>query len=83
MDKRIGTIAIIIEKMESAAKVNELLHEYGNLFIGRMGIPYRERGVHVITLITDCPVDELSAITGKIGKLEGVIVKSMMQKNTK
>ena len=81
MDKRIGVIAIIVEKLESASKVNTILHEYSDIIVGRMGIPYRERGFSVISLIVDGTTDEISAITGKLGKIENVNVKSAVTKN--
>ncbi|MDU1411905.1 MAG: iron-only hydrogenase system regulator [Clostridium sp.] len=83
MDKRIGIIGIIIENSESTELVNAVLHEYANLFVGRMGIPYKERGIAVITLIADGTNDEISAMTGKLGRIPGVSVKSMITKNKK
>ena len=83
MDKRIGIIGIIIENSESTELVNAVLHEYANLFVGRMGIPYKERGIAVITLIADGTNDEISAMTGKLGQIPGVSVKSMITKNKK
>ena len=81
MNKRIGVIAIIVEKLESASKVNVILHEYSDIIVGRMGIPYRERGFSVISLIVDGTTDEISALTGKLGKIENVNVKSAVTKN--
>lgn len=81
MDKRIGIIGIVIEDLASAEHVNTILHDYAQLIIGRMGIPYRERGVSVITLIVDGINDEISALTGKLGRISGVSVKSMITKN--
>ena len=83
MDKRIGIIGIIIENSESTELVNAVLHEYANLFVGRMGIPYKERDIAVITLIADGTNDEISAMTGKLGQIPGVSVKSMITKNKK
>lgn len=83
MDKRIGIIGIIIENSESIELVNAVLHEYANLFVGRMGIPYKERDIAVITLIADGTNDEISAMTGKLGQIPGVSVKSMITKNKK
>ena len=81
MNKRIGVIAIIVEKLESASKVNVILHECSDIIVGRMGIPYRERGFSVISLIVDGTTDEISALTGKLGKIENVNVKSAVTKN--
>lgn len=80
MEKRIGVIAVFISQAESSDKVNAVLHEYAQLFVGRMGIPYRERGISVITLIADGTNDEISALTGKLGRINGVSVKSMLAK---
>ena len=83
MDKRIGVIGIVIEDLSVTDQVNNLLHEFSSLFVGRMGIPYRERGVSVITLIVDGTNDEISALTGKIGRIPKVAVKSMITKTNK
>lgn len=80
MDKRIGVVGIVVEELESAEKVNSTLHEFANIIVGRLGIPYRERGISVISLIVDGTSDEISAMTGKIGKIRGVNVKSAMTK---
>ncbi len=81
MEKRIGIIGIVIDDLDSSEQVNLILHEYAHLFLGRMGIPCRERGVSVITLIVDGTNDEISALTGKIGRVSGVSVKSMITKS--
>jgi putative iron-only hydrogenase system regulator len=81
MDKRIGIIGIVVEELSSAKRVNAILHEHAELIVGRMGIPYRERGVSVITLIVDGSNDEISALTGKLGRISGITVKSMVTKN--
>lgn len=80
MDKRIGVVGIVVEELESAEKVNGTLHEFSSIIVGRLGIPYRERGISVISLIVDGTSDEISAMTGKIGKIKGVNVKSAMTK---
>ncbi|MBM7869068.1 putative iron-only hydrogenase system regulator [Clostridium pascui] len=80
MDKRIGVVGIVVEELESAENVNSTLHEFANIIVGRLGIPYRERGISVISLIVDGTSDEISAMTGKIGKIRGVNVKSAMTK---
>ena len=79
-DKRIGFIGIVNQDLSCAERVNAILHEYARLIIGRMGVPYRERGVSVITLIVDGSNDELSAFTGKLGRVSGATVKSMITK---
>lgn len=80
MDKRIGVVGVVVEELESAEKVNSTLHEFSSIIVGRLGIPYRERGISVISLIVDGTSDEISAMTGKIGKITGVNVKSAMTK---
>ncbi|MBU9889376.1 MAG: iron-only hydrogenase system regulator [Candidatus Omnitrophica bacterium] len=81
MDKRVGFVGIIIEDRKKAAhEVNDLLSEYGEIIVARVGLPYRERQCSVITLIVDATTDELGALTGKLGGLEGVSVKSALTK---
>jgi putative iron-only hydrogenase system regulator len=80
VDKRIGVVGIVVEDLESANAVNSILHEYAQIIVGRMGIPYREKGVSVISLIVDGTSDEISAMTGKLGKIKAVSVKSAMTK---
>ncbi len=80
MDKRIGIVGIVVEDQECVERVNAILHEYSYLIIGRMGIPYRERSVSVISLIVDGANDEISAMTGKLGRIKGASVKSMITK---
>lgn len=77
--KRIGVVSIIIHKRrESAMKVNEVLTQYGDCIIGRMGIPYEPKGIHAIALIVHGTTDEIGALTGKIGSLPDVEVKSIL-----
>lgn len=80
MDKRIGVIGIVIEDLTNITEVNEILHQYGNTIVGRMGVPYKERGVNVISIIVDGTTDEIGALTGKLGKLKGLSVKSALSK---
>ncbi|OAT79533.1 TM1266 family iron-only hydrogenase system putative regulator [Desulfotomaculum copahuensis] len=81
METRIGIVGIVVEDLASAEQVNAILHDHASLFVGRMGIPYRKRGVSIIALIVDGSNDEISALTGKLGRVPGVTVKSMMTKN--
>lgn len=83
MEKRIGIIGIVIEDLNASESINAILHDYSGLIVGRMGIPYRERGVSVMSLIVDGGNDELSAMTGKLGRVQGAAVKSMITKTTK
>jgi putative iron-only hydrogenase system regulator len=79
MDKRIGVIAILVEGgRQSVGRVNELLSEYGGIIIGRLGIPYREKGVSVISITVEGTTDEVGALSGKLGMVEGVKTKSLL-----
>ena len=81
MDKRIGIIGIVIEDFTCVERINTILHEFAGLIVGRMGLPYRERRVSVISLIVDGTNDEISALTGKLGRVSGATVKSMITKS--
>lgn len=83
MEKRIGIIGIVVEDLTCAETVNAVLHDYAGLIVGRIGIPYRERGVSVISLIVDGSNDEISAMTGRLGRVSGASVKSMVTKTGK
>ena len=76
MDERVAVIGIIVENRNSVEALNALLHEYADHIIGRMGIPYRERKINIISIAIDAPQDVISALTGRIGKLAGVSVKT-------
>jgi putative iron-only hydrogenase system regulator len=79
MGQRLGVIGIIIEdRKETAAKVNELLSQFGDLIVGRMGVPHKERGISVIGLIVEASTDQLGALTGKLGMLPKVRVRSIL-----
>lgn len=81
MSKRIGVINIIVQEFDGVAKVNAILHDSMHVIIGRLGLPYKERGISaVITLVVDATSDEISSLTGKLGKIEGINVKSVMNK---
>ena len=72
MENRIAIIGIIVENPDSVKRLNELLHEYSDYVIGRMGIPYRERSINIISIAIEAPQDAISALTGKIGRLPGI-----------
>ena len=76
MEKRIAVIGIIVENTDSVEKLNSLLHSYGDIIIGRMGLPYRERNINVVSIAVDASQDTISELTGKIGKLDGISVKT-------
>ncbi len=80
MDKRVAVISIIIEDIECAAKVNKILHEYNEYIIGRMGIPYRQKNISIISIALDAPEDKISAISGKVGNITGVTAKAVYSK---
>ena len=76
MEKRVAVMGIIVESMDTVEKLNSILHEYAKYIIGRMGIPYREKNISIISIAIDAPQDEISALSGKIGKLPGISVKT-------
>lgn len=76
MEKRIAVIGIIIENKESVEMLNSLLHEFGDIIVGRMGLPYKERNLSIMSLAVDAPQNTISELTGKIGKLDGISVKT-------
>ena len=80
MSTRIALIGIIVEKPEATEKLNAILHEYSQYIVGRMGVPYRERGVAIISVIIDAENNVISALSGKLGQLEGVQIKTMYAK---
>ena len=77
MDTRVAVISIIVENPEAIVTLNDLLHEAGNYIIGRMGIPYREKGINIISIAIDAPQDIISAMSGKLGLLAGVNTKTV------
>ncbi len=76
MDSRVAVISIIVEKEEAVERLNALLHDYAQYIIGRMGLPYRAKGVNIICVAVDAPNDVISALSGKLGSLSGVSVKT-------
>ena len=80
MENRIAILGIIIENMDSVFEVNEILHEYNKYIIGRMGMPYREKNVSVISIVMDAPNNIISAVSGKLGMLDGVSAKAVYSK---
>ncbi|MBQ3126891.1 MAG: iron-only hydrogenase system regulator [Clostridia bacterium] len=76
METRVAVMSIIVEKNEAAEKLNALLHAYGEYIIGRMGIPYRQRKISIISIALDAPQSTIAALSGKIGQLDGVSVKT-------
>jgi len=79
MGKRIGVIGIVVDNpKESGEEVSRCISRHSSIIVGRMGIPYRERNISVISLIVEGTTDEIGAFTGKLGKLKGVTVKSAL-----
>ena len=76
METRVAVIGIIVENPESTTQLNEILHEYARYIIGRMGIPYRQKGINIISIAMDAPQNAISALAGRIGNLPGVSVKT-------
>ena len=76
METRVALIGIIVENEASVAALNDLLHQYAPYIIGRMGVPYRTRGVNIISVALDAPQDAIAALSGKLGRLEGVSAKT-------
>ena len=76
METRVALIGIIVENSESTAQLNALLHDAGQYIIGRMGLPYRQKGIYIISVAVDAPQDAISALSGKIGRLPGVSIKT-------
>lgn len=77
MDTRIALIGIIVESEDSVEQLNKLLHEYGEYIIGRMGIPYRKKEINIISVAIDAPQDIINALSGKIGRLNGISAKTV------
>ncbi len=76
METRVAVIAIIVEDDEAVGKVNEYLHEAAPYIIGRMGLPYRQKNISIISIAIDAPQDVISGLSGKIGRIKGVSVKT-------
>ena len=81
MDTRIALIGIILESRESEDALNHLLTEFGEYIIGRMGIPYREKGIHIISVALDAPNNVISSLSGKLGMLPGISTKTIYGRN--
>ena len=76
MDTRVAVMGIIVENLASVEALNSILHEYGKYIIGRMGLPYREKNINIVSIAIDAPQDTIAALSGKIGALDGVCVKT-------
>lgn len=76
METRVALLSIIVENTDAVEKVNELFHEYGSYIIGRMGIPYKEKNVNIICIAIDAPMDAINALTGALGRIDGINAKA-------
>lgn len=77
MENRVSIIGIIVENPDSTDKLNNLLHEYSRYIIGRMGIPYKEKNINIISIAIDAPADVMNTLAGKIGMLDGISSKAV------
>ena len=80
METRVAILGIVVENTESVGALNDLLHAYSSYIIGRMGVPYKERGISLISVMVDGPADKISALSGKIGQLSGITSKAVYSK---
>ncbi len=80
MENKVSVISIIVKDEEAAGAVNGILHEFRRFIVGRMGIPYRERGISIISVVVDAPGDSISSLSGRLGMLEGVSAKTLTAK---
>lgn len=82
MDTRIALIGIIVEQLGASAEVNQILHEYSSYIIGRMGLPYKEKNVSIISVVVDAENNVISSLSGKLGMVKGISVKTMYSKTS-
>ena len=82
LNTRIALIGIIVEQLEASNEVNRVLHEYSEFIIGRMGLPYKERNISIISVVIDAEVNVINTISGKLGMIKGISVKTMYSKET-
>lgn len=80
MENRVALLGLVVEQLDSVEELNRLLHEYKDFVVGRMGIPYRQRGVSIISIVLDAPSDAISTLAGKAGMLPGVSAKAIYSK---
>ena len=80
MPNKLAVVAIIIEDIDSVDRINALLHDFGDYIIGRMGIPYRQRNVNVISVVMDAPIEIINSLSGKLGMVKGVSSKVLSAK---
>ena len=76
METRVAVMSIIVENCDTVERLNAILHEYGKYIIGRMGIPYKEKSVNIVSIAIDAPQDIIAALAGKVGNITGISVKT-------
>ena len=82
METRIGLIGIIVEDLNATEKLNQILHDYGPYIIGRMGLPHREKKLSIISVVVDAPNNVISVLSGKLGMIKGITVKTIYSKTS-
>ncbi|WP_033164119.1 TM1266 family iron-only hydrogenase system putative regulator [Clostridium sp. KNHs205] len=80
METRIALVGIIVENLEKVEEVNHILHEYGKFIVGRMGLPIREHGVNIISIVVEADSNTINSLSGKLGMLEGISAKTVYSK---
>lgn len=80
METRVAVVSVVVENYENIEEFNNILHQYSEYIIGRMGVPYRKKNISVISVAVDAPQDIINAISGKLGRLNGINVKTLMSK---
>jgi len=80
LETRVALIGIVVEDMEAVEKLNSILHDYGQYIIGRMGLPYREKDISIISIVVNAEANTISTLAGKLGMLKGVSVKTIYSK---
>lgn len=78
---RVAVISIIVDNLDCVAKINEILHSASDFIIGRMGIPYREKNISIISVVIDAELDTINQVSGRLGRLQGATVKTVYSKN--
>ena len=81
METRVAVISIIVTKADQVEVLNDLLHEYAEYILGRMGVPYREKGLNIISVAIDAPMDKINTLSGALGRLDGIKAKVVYAKS--
>ena len=83
MENRVALLAVLVEDQEAAAEINSLLHEFSSSIIGRMGLPYRQKNLNIISVVLDAPADRINALAGQLGRIPGVTAKAVYSESRK